>query len=351
MSSGAGQQDDLERILAASRELRARYRNASSEEPAALIDDAIRAQARRAVGSRPRRPGSSFSANWRVPLSIAAVMVLSVSLTVMTVRHDKHQPSADQLPERQSVPAAEPQAVTPPPAAASAPPRSQAKARTEEKQNAPALKDESRAATAPAVGGSAHLERDFAKTPAAPPKPDEPLAQARKKEAAPFPAAPVIAAPSAQNAPPPPEAPSETTAVRGLQAQPEQESTAVRSTEALAKRGRASEQPDDAPKASSPNPLEAQGYLREDNTLTRAERAAPAAKPQAAPAPSDAAERPRTAPADAVASWESDPKEWLRHIELLVRQQRMSEAREGLKAFRQRYPSYPLPPEFPLQEP
>ena len=112
-----------------------------------------------------------------------------------------------------------------PPAAASAPLRSQAKHAREEKQNAPALKDESRAATAPAVGGSAHLERDFAKTPAAPTKPDEPLAQARKKEAAPFPAAPVTAAPSAQNAPPPPEAPSETTAVRGLRAQPEQEST------------------------------------------------------------------------------------------------------------------------------
>jgi hypothetical protein len=52
-----------------------------------------------------------------------------------------------------------------------------------------------------------------------------------------------------------------------------------------------------------------------------------------------------------VAPWESDPKAWLRHIEQLVREQHMSEARESLKAFRQRYPSYPLPSEFPLREP
>jgi len=350
VSSGAEQQDDLERMLAASRELRARYRSASAEEPAAVIDAAIRAHARRAVGSRPRRRGSSFSANWRVPLSIAAVMVLSVSLTVLTVRQEKHWPSADQLPARQGVPAVEPQAVAPPPAAASTPPRSHAKPRTEEKQDAPAVKDESSAATAPPAGRSAHLERDFAKPPAAPAKPDEQVAQARKKEAEPFPAAPVVSAPPARNAPPPPEASSETTDARGMRAQPEQESTSLGGAEALAKHGRASEQPDDAAKASSSNAVEAQGKLREDNTRARAERVAPAVKPQVA-SPSASAERPRTAPADALAPWESDPKEWLRHIELLVRQQRTGEARESLKAFRQRYPSYPLPTEFPLREP
>src|SRR5215207_6033106 len=150
-------------MLAESRELRARYRAASSEEPAAGLDDAIRAHARRAVGSRPRRPGSSFSANWRVPLSIAAVMVLSVSLTIMTVRQDKHLPSADQIPQRQSVPAADPQAGAPvAPAATSVSPPPAGKARAEEKRGAPALKDESSPASPPPVGGSAHLERDYA---------------------------------------------------------------------------------------------------------------------------------------------------------------------------------------------
>ena len=125
----------------------------------------------------------------------------------------------------------------------------------------------------------------------------------------------------------------------------------MRSPEALAKRSRASDQPADAPEAAASNAREAQGKLREDNTFARAERAAPAPKPQAAPAPSPAAERPQTATAGAVAPWESDPKAWLRHIEQLVREQHMSEARESLKAFRQRYPSYPLPSEFPLREP
>jgi len=64
--------------------LAALYRTAAREEPPPALDDAIRAAARRAVASRPQRASSSFIRSWRVPLSIAAVMVLSVSLvTVM----------------------------------------------------------------------------------------------------------------------------------------------------------------------------------------------------------------------------------------------------------------------------
>ena len=67
--------------------LAALYRTAAREEPPPALDDAIRAAARRAVASRPQRASSSFIRSWRVPLSIAAVMVLSVSL--VTVMRDE----------------------------------------------------------------------------------------------------------------------------------------------------------------------------------------------------------------------------------------------------------------------
>ncbi len=64
--------------------LTALYRAAAGEEPPPALDDSIRAAARRAVSSRPQRVSSPFIRSWRVPLSIAAVMLLTVSLvTVM----------------------------------------------------------------------------------------------------------------------------------------------------------------------------------------------------------------------------------------------------------------------------
>src|SRR5262245_53713114 len=99
-------------MLAASRELRSRYRAGSQEEPSARVDDAIRAHARRAVGARPRPASSPLGGSWRVPLSIAAVLVLSVTLTVMVTRRERHLPSADQ-PAAREAPAERPPATAP----------------------------------------------------------------------------------------------------------------------------------------------------------------------------------------------------------------------------------------------
>ncbi|MDH4190602.1 MAG: hypothetical protein OEW21_10390 [Betaproteobacteria bacterium] len=57
-----------------------RYREIDRVEPAGAIDEAILAAAKRAVGERPRsvRPGWRV---WRVPVSLAAVLVLSVLVT------------------------------------------------------------------------------------------------------------------------------------------------------------------------------------------------------------------------------------------------------------------------------
>ena len=79
--------------------LTAIYRAAGQDAPPAELDDAIRAAARRAVGARPRPAGFAFGHSWRVPLSIAAVLVLSVSLVTLL---------QEEAPELAESPRAEP---------------------------------------------------------------------------------------------------------------------------------------------------------------------------------------------------------------------------------------------------
>lgn len=66
------------------------YQAAGREEPARHLDAAILAAARREVGARPR-PLSALR-GWRVPVSIAAVVVLSVSLVTLV-----HEEGGEQL--------------------------------------------------------------------------------------------------------------------------------------------------------------------------------------------------------------------------------------------------------------
>ena len=56
------------------------YTQTPQDVPPAHIDDAILAAARRETASRPRPAYGPFSNNWRVPASLAAVLVLSVGL-------------------------------------------------------------------------------------------------------------------------------------------------------------------------------------------------------------------------------------------------------------------------------
>ena len=58
------------------------YRETERDLPPAHLDAAIRAAARREVGARPR-PLASALRRWRVPVSIAALVVLSVSLVTL----------------------------------------------------------------------------------------------------------------------------------------------------------------------------------------------------------------------------------------------------------------------------
>ena len=88
------------------------YRATGREEPPARLDAAILAAAHREVGARPRsRPHAPR--RWQVPVSIAAVVVLSVSL-VTVVREEGgeqllHVPPPPSMPEvAQSRPPAAP---------------------------------------------------------------------------------------------------------------------------------------------------------------------------------------------------------------------------------------------------
>lgn len=71
--------NELERDAA----LTAIYKAVAPDAPPAALDAAILAAARRAAGARPRSAGFSFVQKLRVPLSIAAVLVLSVSLVTL----------------------------------------------------------------------------------------------------------------------------------------------------------------------------------------------------------------------------------------------------------------------------
>ena len=104
-------EDDLARDPHLARVLEA----AGGEAPPAALDAAILAAARRDVGARPQVVGNGDSAsgaqlpvvrfkrNWYVPVSIAAVLVMSASL-VMVV-HQEKQDEIAQPPRQASMPA------------------------------------------------------------------------------------------------------------------------------------------------------------------------------------------------------------------------------------------------------
>lgn len=77
------------------------YRETPPDEPPPELDERIRAAARRAVGTRPRsleqqasdERRRSWASRWRVPLSVAATLVIAATLTVM-VQEEERRPAA-----------------------------------------------------------------------------------------------------------------------------------------------------------------------------------------------------------------------------------------------------------------
>ena len=72
--------------IAGAEQVKQSYRAALQEEPRAIIDDAIRAAARRAVASAPTSIGKRWTARWTTPLAAAATVMLTSSVIFMAVR-------------------------------------------------------------------------------------------------------------------------------------------------------------------------------------------------------------------------------------------------------------------------
>jgi hypothetical protein len=79
--------NDFEHLdIAGTEQVKESYRAALQEEPRAIIDDAIRAAARRAVSSAPTSIGKRWAARWTTPLAAAATVMLTSSVIFMAVR-------------------------------------------------------------------------------------------------------------------------------------------------------------------------------------------------------------------------------------------------------------------------
>ncbi len=323
------------------------WREASHDEPPAALDDAIRAAARQAVHAGPRRVAESpFGGRWRVPLSVAAVLVVSATVTLLVAERERH--GSRSVHEQDAPPAARaPQAHTGEPAAGSSetparqfaepPPFAQVAPRERELARTVRPAQEERKALPSATPPPSSAEKLQARTQ---PTQEEAAQQSAQESAAveadqradrrsenqqvgAAPGGPVPAAvPPVQQA---------DTALRDA-ARPGDEPIAD-----LSKREKQTAQ--DEPQAAGQAPA-ASARMQ----LAPREAPAPKADMRAAPA----APRAKAA-AEASASADTaglEPKAWLDRILELRRQGKLEEADKSLKAFRERYPAYPLPPEL-----
>ena len=269
------------------------YHEAGSETPPAHLDAAILAAARREVGARPR----AFTATlrrWHVPVSIAAVVMVSVSLVILV-----WEEGGDQMVQAPTSTVTTP--AEPPARLASKP--SLAEPASE--------RDPPRAAT---PTPQRRESRDDARSPAALSK--------RADSARPDPGAPKLSGTGIVAKPEPATAPL-----------PQPFLTPPRAAEE-----RAATPPADAvtagrmagvPAAASEPPVA---------------RSAPDAPPAEAMARAMQSKPPEQ---DAPPVWhgfeKEPPQKWLDRIEELKRQGRAAEAEEMLSEFKRRFPAHPLP--------
>jgi hypothetical protein len=281
------------------------YRDAAIDQPPAAIDERIRAAARRAVAAGPQSLGAreradaqrSWVARWRVPVSIAATVLIAVTLSYMVQDEEVRKARIDGVPTGPA-PAQVSSAAPPPPAPA-----------------APAAK----AQEAPA--------------PATPPAPAADAAAGVSRfepGAVPFPASP----PAERQAP----------AVGGASASADR----ARENAALAKEVEQLK-------------AEVERRVAEEARTTSAQRLQSAPAPAAVPAPAPVpmakpdstreralADRPagrleREAASGLAEQKVRTPEEWLEDIRRLKTQGRTEDVAKELAEFRKRYPDYKLP--------
>jgi hypothetical protein len=318
VSTPGGTPADLDPALARA------WREASGDEPPGRLDDAIRAAARRAVQAGPHPAGRSFVQRWRVPLAIAALLVVSASLTLMISERDAHLPTAAQAPaaaeaSKQAAPAAGTIAQQPP----SAPPeRAQSRVRAAGTPTTPP-------AAAPAGVSPEAAERKDAGEAAGWREADSPDAALRAVPSTAEPAA------SANVEAPAPAAP----AMREEAAPIAREETAPVAREEAAPAGAGAArvtgaEPADELRKKRESASDFESIMREAQTSDEAEQPPGRARLKLQARPS--------APA-ALRDAEPAPEQWIDRIRELRRQGHMAEAEASLEQFRERYPDFALP--------
>ena len=302
------------------------YRETPRDEPPSEVDERIRAAARRAVGTRPQsleqqaadERRRSWTSRWRLPLSVAATVVIAATLTVMVQEEDRRPRDdsgrgaarMDTAPLKKAQPAA--------PAASSSDAAgdrlNQLPAAAPAQPSAPAP-----APTAPPVQPSGRAVPKSAAEPVVPspsipppqPKREERAFEAQRPAAAepapPAPAelemrwqstAPAAAPPPAAPAPPPAAAPAPPPALQSAPAP----RPAAKATQEIAPAGAAS------------------GSLQRDRNL---------------------GDRPERASREASAV--RSPEAWVEYIRSLRAQGRETEATAELAELRRAYPDFQLP--------
>lgn len=269
------------------------YHEAAREAPPAHLDARILAAARREAGARPRTLTSTLR-RWHVPVSIAAVVILSVSLVILVREEGGEQ-------------------IVPAPVPAVAPPV--------EQPGAPgpqlALAEAAREATQPqaaAPASSRHGPRDDIK-------------------------APVVLGKLADSAQPQPGPPVVSGA--GIVATPE--SAAKPLPQPFLAAPRVAEERAASSRTDAVTAGRMAGTPAASSELQGARSAADAPSAKAVPR-AMAAKPPEQ---DRLPVWhgfeKEPPQKWLARIEELRRQGRAAEAEEMLSEFKRRFPQHPLP--------
>jgi len=277
------------------------YRQTTRDEPPAELDERIRAAARRAVDARPQSLPAraaadrrrSWSVRWRVPLSIAATVLIAATLTLMVQEEERRPreeaPAPATSTDRMSAPAAKPEA-----ARRDASPSSSGTSTTSMPQSPAVPLEEQRSSTRPSA-----------------PTPPQSLEKRREqaveaeRNAAPT-APPSAAAPSGAAA-------SAADGAASRAAQPASEAVTAL-----------------PPKAAAPPPAMAPAAPEPANRLSQ-----PLSRDR------ELGDRPARAMRESPLA--RSPEEWIAEIRRLKAQGREADATAELAEFRRRYPDYVLP--------
>lgn len=98
MSSQGPKDPVFEDYLQGQSDLSRLYRDGAAETPPLALDETILAASRRAVRSRPRVMHPRFARSWVVPVSLAAVLVLSIGLVTFVSKEVPIDDDAAKLP-------------------------------------------------------------------------------------------------------------------------------------------------------------------------------------------------------------------------------------------------------------